>query len=224
LLLAGVTRLPAARIQRLSIEELALKSSTVFVGVVDGIGSHDSWNGATTWTDYQIRILEILSGSVDGGVLTASFADGGPEGAGGGLAGLPRLEIAKEYLFFWDGRPNLPVPTVGWNQGIFFEAVDDALGSGTRVLVSMDGEPLWIDERDRLQRGAPVRVDGDRIAGMMPNLRDKSLQLSEPTPIGGSIGAQPPAPEVQEIAPEPVLVRPATLADLKALISELRAR
>ena len=177
------------RMLRFSPEQIAARADGVFVGAIESVSSHDSANGATTWSDYQIQIREMLKGEFQSSFITLSFADGGPDGSGGGLVGVPKLEVGREYLFFLESTPNVPCPTIGWQQGIFVEAVDPLLQGNQRVLVSLEGDPLWIDEMGGIVRGDRVVLHGDQIEGLAPTGRDVSKKLANPTPLPGSEAA-----------------------------------
>lgn len=220
----GATCLSAARIQRISLEDLARRADAVFVGSVDSISSHDSLNGATTWTDYHFRVTETLHGELNGGSATLSFADGGPGGTGGGLGGLPRLDPGREYLVFFDAQVDVPFPAIGWSQGIFAEVVDDALGPETRVFVSLDGEPLWVDEQNQIRRGAPLVVAGDRVVSVASSARDKSLRLPDPMPLLGAEGVVVVSTPESAAPPGPRLIRPATSEDVRVFLDTARGR
>lgn len=217
-LVAGAAALPAQSPRRFGLDELARKADGVFVGVVSTVGAHDSASGATRWSDYGVEIRDVLAGEFPSGLLTLSFADGGPDGSGGGVAGMPKLRVGQSYLFFRDAGLYRACPALGWQQGIFVAAVDPLLGEGERVLVSLDGEPLWVDAGGEVRRGARVVLDGERVVGLAPALRDAALRLPEPAPLPGSESAQgmPAATRAQVAGPR--LVRPATLDDLRLLL------
>ncbi len=129
-------------VRRMSLEDI--RDSATAVIVADVIDSTTRF-GATgmPWTDYHVRIAEILRGRGNAGeIRTLSFAGGGPLDAG--IAGVPRLTAGSRYLIFLDDTPGRPVPAVGWGQGIFRVLSD-------RV-ISVDGAQLVIGQDQALHR------------------------------------------------------------------------
>lgn len=221
-LLMGYSELGAVRMLRVSVDDLAAQANGVFVGTVSGVSSHDSARGATTWSDYEVEIQDVLGGDFATSRLTLSFADGGPDGSGGGIVDVPKLELGQKYLIFWDKTPFVPCPAIGWHQGIFREVADPVLGPGETVFVSLEGRPLWVDVKGLVVLGNQVVVKDGAIVGVDPSWRDESLRVPDPTPVGGV--ALTPSNEAESAAmpPELDLVRPATLDDIRLLLGERR--
>lgn len=209
--------LSAARVRRVSLDELRTQSERIIIGQVIGSSVRD---GAATsvWTDYDVRVIESLKGKTTEPVVRLSFVGGTTKTRSMSVAGTPRLQIGKTYVLFTDGSvPDLPAPTFGWGQGIY--TVEEATVSGkkTQLLVSYDGEPFQIDERGRLVRGWAVRVNGGRVEEVRASGADP--QRVEMTSIIKSDNSIAPAPQMKRTSAAPVQRKYATLQQLREFVS-----
>ena len=72
---------------------------------------------------------------------------------------MPTLENGASYVFFLKADPGLlPMPSMGWGQGIYRVQDIDLNGAKRQTLISVDGEPLEVDAQGQLLRGRSVRV------------------------------------------------------------------
>lgn len=134
--LAIASPLHATRVRRLSRAEIAAQASAVIV--VDVLASSARVGDANmVWTDYRVRVAEVVRGRQHAGeVLTLPFAGGRAGGLDVGFDGVPRLEIGRRYLLFLDDAPGRPVPAIGWTQGLFRRETKE----GRSRWISLDGD------------------------------------------------------------------------------------
>src|ERR1043166_81431 len=115
--------LPAATLERLSLDEMTGKSTAIVRGKVTG--SWMAFSGSVIYTHYQIQVTERFKGSPGGSVEVVT-----PGGVANGLrqsfSGAPELQTGEEYvLFLWTGRNNV-TQVIGLTQGLFSVAKDHA--------------------------------------------------------------------------------------------------
>ncbi len=108
--------LPAATLERLSLEEMILKSTAIVRGRV--LNSHTAPYGPVIYTHYNIQITERWKGPADAAVDVVV-----PGGVSGGqrqtFSGAPAFGAGSEYiLFLWTSRSGL-THVIGLTQGIF---------------------------------------------------------------------------------------------------------
>lgn len=191
----------AVRVQRLPLSEIRDQSSAIVVAEVIFEETRLGPDAKMVWTDYELRIEEVLLGADLPARKTLSFAGGQSGGHEVGITGVPRLELGKRYVLFLlaDGTP-WATPTVGWGQGIF-EIVPARSDREPEVLVSYDGEPLEIGARG-LRRGDFVLRKDQWIE--LPAAPNRRQLTREPEPVvlnaDGKAIAQPPrAPELRAL-------------------------
>lgn len=119
----GLFGVQAATLERLSLDEMTARSTSIVRGKVEG--SWSAFSGRVIYTHFTIRVTERWKGSnqssveivVPGGVannLRQSFS------------GVPELAAGAEYLFFlWTGKDGL-TQVIGLTQGVFSLARDNA--------------------------------------------------------------------------------------------------
>lgn len=180
----------ATRIRRLSLEEIRDRASAVLVvEVIDS--SARLGEAGMVWTDYHVRVDEVLRGARRAGdVVRLSFAGGRAEGRNVGIDGVPQLLVGSHYLFFFDDVPMRPVPAIGWGQGIFRIELD---GESER-LVSVNREVLDIDGAGAIGRSKHrPRFSDARAPRMLPDPLvfngDGSIARQERREISASIHA-----------------------------------
>ena len=150
----------ATRVARLTLSDVRDRSAGIVRGTV--VDESVRVTPSMVWTDYTVRVDEVLSGTAVTGNVTISVAGGEAPERPVIVAGAPRLVLGEAYVFFLEphGRKPLLVPTVGWGQGIY-QLVRTS--EGREALVSADGEPLEIVAEEKLHRGAAVVVTDGRI-------------------------------------------------------------
>ena len=112
----------AATLERLSLDEMTARSTSIVRGKVES--SWAAFTGPVIYTHFRIRVTERFKGPnqasveivVPGGVannLRQSFS------------GVPEFAIGDEYVFFlWTGKDKL-TQVIGLTQGLFSLAKDD---------------------------------------------------------------------------------------------------
>ncbi|MGB9605813.1 MAG: hypothetical protein ACP5U2_15090 [Bryobacteraceae bacterium] len=126
-LVAGITAwvAPATTLERLSLEEMAAKATSIIRGRVT-----TSWcaaRGPLIYTHYKVQVIESWKGAASSEIEVVV-----PGGAAGGLrqsfAGTPKLSQGAEYvLFLWTGSSGL-TQILGFTQGVF-DVKRDASGA-----------------------------------------------------------------------------------------------
>jgi hypothetical protein len=217
-LVAGLLPAEAATVRRLALDDVRDQSASIFWGQVVDRTTRAGAEGKMAWTDYEISVTEHLKG-IDPGVRTiVSFAGGTVGDLSVGIAGVPRLTIGQNYVFFIQDGSLRPTATVGWGQGLFrIERVN--LGGETRdILVSYDGEPLQITAGGEIARGPAVRIENGSVWDASLRLDPASGRMSDPVFTAADGTAIPQSPRT---APEvtPLLERSfASIDDLRAFV------
>ena len=114
-LLVG-TLLHAATLERLSLEDMVVKSTAIVRGRV--LASYTAPYGPVIYTHYKIQVTEHWKGPADPALEVVI-----PGGVSGGLrqtfSGAPALGTGSEYVFFlWTSRSGL-THVMGLSQGLF---------------------------------------------------------------------------------------------------------
>jgi len=106
----------AATLERLSLDDLAVKSTAIVRGTVG-----DSWTATTggiIYTHYRIQVSETLKGSASGSV-EVMIPGGTLNGLHQTFAGAPTLNKGAEFVFFlWTSKAGITWIT-GLTQGLF---------------------------------------------------------------------------------------------------------
>lgn len=196
LLLTIAVPATASRVRRLTLDEVRDRADRIIIGEVIGVSTRLAPTGQTVFTDYEVRVREQLAGEYRP-VTIVSISGGEAGGLGVAVPGVPQLQVGKQYVFFlYKGNP-VPVPTVGWGQGLF-EITDVRVGGEQRqVLISTDGVPLEMSADQKLMRGPVVMVnegvltvyepeparDATKRAGLVAVNADGSIAPSANLPI-----------------------------------------
>ncbi len=108
--------LPAATLQRLSLDDLARKSTAIMH--VRALDSYAAQSESIIYTHYRLQVVEWWKGS--GGEAAEVVTPGGAVGASRQVfSGAPQLVMGGEYvLFLWRGPSGL-THIVGLSQGLF---------------------------------------------------------------------------------------------------------
>jgi hypothetical protein len=124
------SRLSASTLQRLSLNDMILKSSMIVRGTIQP-GTSSAFRGPLIYTHYQLAVTAVYKGTpgssidvaVPGGVLNAIQQP---------VAGAPTLTAGQDYvLFLWTSKSGL-TQVIGLSQGLF-NVITNAQG---QVMVS----------------------------------------------------------------------------------------
>jgi hypothetical protein len=108
--------LPAATLERLSLDDLITKSTTIVRGKV--LNSYTATNGPVIYTHYRIQTSETLKGPTRG-VVEIQLPGGVANNLRQSFAGVPQFKAGDEYVFFlWTGKSGA-TQVLGLTQGLF---------------------------------------------------------------------------------------------------------
>ncbi len=191
LMLSTLLALPASatRIRKMSLDEIRDQASSIVVVEVRGSSVRSDASGLA-WTDYQIRVEDVLRGSHrPGELLTLAFAGGRTGVHRASIEGVPLLTEGSRLLLFLDEVPGRPVPVVGWSQGIFRieqseRAVRFISTDESRIVVS-DSGAVETEQTTRLalRDGArrlpdPLAMNADGTVAVQVASRNSNLSLA----------------------------------------------
>ena len=166
--------LPAATLERLSLDDLITQSTTIVRGKV--LNSYTSTNGPVIYTHYRIQANETLKGTARG-VVEFQLPGGVANNMRQSFAGVPRFKAGDEFVFFlWTGKTGA-TQVLGLTQGLFSVApgsaanlcVIDPTATWTVDVAALasrshnspyGGRTLTGRVRHTVFRGEPVVVDG----------------------------------------------------------------
>jgi len=137
----GIGPLQCATLERLSLDDMISKSTSIVRGKVTT--SYAALSGPVVYTHYTIQVAEHLKGA--GGDSVEIVVPGGVvNGQRQSFAGAPSLNAGAEFVFFlWTGKSGL-TQVIGLTQGLFSVAADGAADpvttrSATRELMLASG-------------------------------------------------------------------------------------
>jgi hypothetical protein len=108
--------LPGATLEKLSLDEMAQKSTAIVRGRV--LGSFAAQRGSIIYTHYRVQVAETWKGA-DAAELDVVVPGGAVRGLRQTFAGTPRLAPNADYvLFLWTGASGL-TRVIGLTQGLF---------------------------------------------------------------------------------------------------------
>ena len=117
--------LPAATLERLSLDDLIGQSTTIVRGKVVDFSAAAS--GPVIYTHYRVQISETLKGSARG-TIEFQMPGGVANNLRQSFAGVPAFKAGDEYVFFlWTGKSG-STQVLGLTQGLF--SVRPGGGSG----------------------------------------------------------------------------------------------
>lgn len=151
--LIGVIPVQAKGLQ-LSLEELREKSDRIVIATIINKSTRVEERYNTAWTDYVLSVNQMIKGDEEDDI-TISFAGAKNSAAYRSVLNLPELDTGSTYLLFLHPLTiKYASATVGWEQGVFkVHSVDN-----NKIFISLEGEPLIIDEKGSLQRGMPEKI------------------------------------------------------------------
>lgn len=122
----------ALSMERLSLEHLATKNSTILTGTI--VDAYSYWNADGTWivTDFKVSPQEMIKGDVKAPELTITMLGGTVGETTVLIPGAPSLEIGTSYLLFvrQEDLPGAPKSQVlaTYTQSVF-DIVPDKSGA-----------------------------------------------------------------------------------------------
>jgi hypothetical protein len=121
--------LGATTLQKLSLAEMAQKSTGVLVGKVTA--SHTGTRGNSIYTYYTVQVVEQWKGAATA-QLELAVAGGLAAGRRQVISGAPALSVGQEYVvYYWTG-PSGVTQLMGLSQGLFTVVAD---GSANPMVV-----------------------------------------------------------------------------------------
>jgi hypothetical protein len=159
---------PAATLERLSLDDMIVKSTTIVRAKVVNVFTAAS--GPVIYTHYQLQVSETLKGSA-GGAVEIQLPGGAANNMRQSFAGVPQFNTGDEFVFFlWSGRTG-SMQVLGLTQGLF------SVPKGTSA------DPL-------MTRSASPEVMLERGTGKQLKDQTLTMRLSElRSHIGATLGS-----------------------------------
>lgn len=108
--------LPAATLERLSLDDMITKSTTIVRAKV--LNAFTTVSGPVIYTHYQLQVSETLKGSY-GSQVEIQLPGGVANNMRQSFAGVPQFNTGDEFVFFlWSGRTG-SMQVLGLTQGLF---------------------------------------------------------------------------------------------------------
>ena len=152
-LIAVAAMLPATTLERLSLDEMAAKSTAIVRGRV--VSSRPEFRGPVIYTHFTIQVLERWKGA-EAARVEVAVPGGAALGQQQTFAGAPELAPGGEYvLFLWTGKSGM-THLIGLSQGVFSLKSD---GKGGMVAARSASSEAMLDTRTgRIVNDVSVRV------------------------------------------------------------------
>ena len=123
MLVSCAVALPAATLERLTVDEMIMKSTAIVRGKV--LNSHTVSNGPLLYTYYRVQVSDTFKGPARTSV-DIQFPGGTVNNVRQSFAGVPQLNSGDEYVFFlWKGKSGA-LQVLGLTQGLFAVAAGAA--------------------------------------------------------------------------------------------------
>lgn len=149
LCLSGFSALPAATLERLSLDDLTQKSTDIVRAKV--VGSYADVRGASIYTHWKIQVTDRWKGS-GGSAIEVLVPGGNANGLHQDVPGAPKLSQGKEYLLFlWTSKSGATYIT-GWGQGVFNltqNTASDWIASRAALGETMLDHTTWLPVQDQ---------------------------------------------------------------------------
>jgi hypothetical protein len=108
--------LQSATLERLSLSDMAVKSTMVVRGKV--LSSSAAFTGNLIFTHYQVQVTEAIKGHASG-VIDVAVPGGVANGIRQAVSGAPEFQPGDEYVFFlWTSKAGI-TQVIGLTQGMF---------------------------------------------------------------------------------------------------------
>lgn len=170
LLAAAALAAGATTLEKLSVEEMAQKSTAVVRARASLASSVQ--RGSMIYTVYRLQVSEVLKGSVPPSAEV--YVPGGTYGRyRQSIAGSPVLEPGREYVLFLWASPRGLVQVIGLSQGVFL--VKTAAG-GEALLVRSKIEAEFVDRLGRAVEDSGVKLS---LAGLRDLIARTSARREE---------------------------------------------
>jgi hypothetical protein len=115
--------LPAATLERLSLDDMITKSTAILRGKV--LNSYTQASGPVIYTHYRIQASETFKGNSQS-MVDIQLPGGSLNHMRQSFAGVPEFQAGDEYVFFlWTGRSGA-TQVIGLTQGLFSVAAGGA--------------------------------------------------------------------------------------------------
>jgi|GEM_PF-251552 len=163
---------PAVTLEQLSVEEMVAYSTHIVQGVV--IDQQGLARGPLVYTEYRLKVSEVLQGQQGQDELRFVVPGGQIEGREQHFAGVPELQQGKPYLLFLRQGKNGLLQLVGMSQGLFEVSVTAKDGA------AKDGAARNASTGNALASRGPI--DGimlDRKSGFRVQDTGKTLRLHD---------------------------------------------
>jgi hypothetical protein len=141
LVLVCASGLSAATLQRLDLDEMTQKSTSIVRGVVQGPMT-SALHNRIIFSHFQIQVTEVWKGHVGSSIDLAV-----PGGTFGGFqqsySGAPLFTLGKEYVFFLWTSKNGVTQVIGLSQGLFgVNSLRVFRPATTEMLLDRRGHPV----------------------------------------------------------------------------------
>jgi hypothetical protein len=143
-----VLRLPSATLERLSLDDMITRSTTIVRGTV--AASWPAFTGSVIYTHYQIQVSEQFKGTPRNSV-EIMMPGGTAKGLSQSFSGSPVLKQGDEFVFFlWTSKGGITWIT-GLTQGLF--SLPPGNAGADRVATRAASRELMLDR----QTSRPVK-------------------------------------------------------------------
>jgi len=131
--------LPCATLERLSLDDMIAKSTSIVRGKV--ASSYAAFSGPVIYTHYTVQVSERLKGS-GGATVDVAVPGGIANGLRQSFSGTPSFLNGDEFVFFlWTSKAGL-TQVIGLTQGLFLIAPD---GTSDPVATRSASHELMLD-------------------------------------------------------------------------------
>ncbi len=159
ILVLAAASVGATTLEKLTVEQMAQKATAVVRARATASGAVQ--RGSMVYTVYQLRVSEVLKGTLPQGVAEV-YVPGGTHGRfRQSIAGSPTLVPGVEYVLFLWASPRGLVHVIGLSQGVF----EIKASGGRTLLVRGKVEAEFVDRTGRT-------VEDNGIQLSLENLRE----------------------------------------------------
>ena len=171
LCVTSVAPLPAATLEKLSIEQMTQKATLIVRGRVSTCSGEAQ--GSMIYTRCQVQVIESWKGSAPA-LVSFSVPGGTYQGLVQTFTGTPRINVSQEYvLFLWTGKSGR-TQVIGLSQGVFDIVTGTSSSSSVaptpHVLRAASGERM-LDNSGRAVRDSAIDMSvtelRDRVKGAL---------------------------------------------------------
>jgi hypothetical protein len=161
MLAACAAALPAATLERLSLDDMIVKSTSIVRGKV--LNSYTASSGPLIYTHYRVQVSETLKGQARG-TVDIQLPGGTANNLRQTFAGVPQFRTGDEFVFFlWTGRSGA-TQVLGLTQGLFALAA----GSGADPVATRSAS-----HEVMLEHGTGRQVTDQTLSMHLSDLRSR---------------------------------------------------